>query len=351
MIRGGFATFFLLIWSAGAAAHSGGTTGFASVAVSGHTVRYSLTLHDIPPGPLAEQMRLGQPGVAPDYQPLIGAIREKIRLANDGSACAPSGGQLLAPSAASISITGTVDFTCAGEVRELRIRDDMADVLGAFHHTLALLVAPGGSEQFTFEAEMREMIWSPGQKARAVRAAGSYFPLGVAHVLSGYDLLLFLLVLMLRGGGCVRLIEIIAAFTAAHSVTLALAAFNLVTIPGRLAGALVAASIAFVAAENLFPKYAISRRWAVSLAFGLVHGFALAQALREISLPRGNPAASLLNFYLGIEAGQALIVLLIVPILVLMRSKPWEPKLVATISAIVLAVGLFLFVERTLLGI
>lgn len=351
MIRGGFATFILLFWSAVAGAHSGGTTGFASVAVSGHTVRYSLTLHDVPPGPLAEQMRLGQPGVAPDYQQLIEAIRGKIRLANDGAPCAPSGGQLLAPSAASISITGTVNFTCAGEVRELSIRDDMADVLGASHHTLTLLLAPGGSEQVTFEAELREMIWSPGQKARAVRAAGSYFPLGFAHVLGGHDLLLFLLVLMLRGGGWVRLLGIIAAFTAAHSITLALAAFDLLTIPDRLAGALVAASIAYVAAENLFPQYAIARRWAVSLVFGLAHGFAFAQALREIGMPRGNPAASLLNFNLGIEAGQAFVVLLIVPILVLIRSEPWEPKLVATISAIVLAVGLFLFVERSLFGV
>jgi hypothetical protein len=351
MIRGGFAAFFLLIWSAVAGAHSGGTTGFASVAVSGHTVRYSLTLHDIPPGPLAERMRLGQPGVVPDYRPLIEAIREKVRLANDGAACAPAGGQLLAPSADSISITGTVDFTCAGEVRELSIRDDMADVLGASHHTLTLLVGPGGSDQFTFETEMRELVWPIGHKARAVRPAGSHFPLGIAHVLSGYDLLLFLLVLMLRGGGWVRLLQIIAAFTAAHSVTLALAAFDLVTIPDRLVGALVAASIAYVAAENLFPKYAVSRRWAVSLVCGLVHGFAFAQALREIGMPRENLAASLLNFNLGIEAGQAMVVLLIVPILMLMRGKPWERKLVATISAIVLAVGLFLFVERAPFGV
>jgi len=346
MMRGGFATFFLLIWSAVAGAHSGGTTGFASVAVSGHTVRYSLTLHDIPPGPLAERMRLGQPGVAPDYQPLIEVIREKIRLANDGAACAPTAGHLLAPSPDSISVTGTVDFTCVGEVRELSIRDDMADVLGASHHALTLLLGAGGSDQFTFEAAMREAIWTPGQKARAVRAAGNYFPFGFAHVLSGYDLLLFLLVLMLRGGGWVRLLQIIAAFTVAHSVMLSLAAFDYLIIPDRLTGALVAASFAYVAAENLFPKYAISRRWAVALVFGPVHGFAFAQALRDIGMPHKNLAASLLNFNLGIEAGQAFVVLLIVPILVLMRDKPWEPKLVATISAIVLAIGLLLFFER-----
>ncbi len=350
MNRGGFAIFLLLIWSAVTGAHSGGTTSLASVAVTGHTVRYSLTLHDIPPGPLAEQMRFGQPGITPDYQPLLQAIREKIRFTNGDVACAPSGEQLLAPSAASISITGTVVFTCAAEVRELGIRDDMADMLGASHHTLTLLVAPEGSDQFTFEAAMREMIWTPGQKARAVRAAGSYFPLGFAYVLGGYDLLLFLLVLMLRGGGWVRQLGIIAAFTAAHSAALALAAFGLLTISDRLAASLIAASIAYIAAENLFPKYAITRRWAVSLVFGLLVGFSFAQALREIGLPREHAAASMLNFNLGIEAGLAFVVLLIVPILALMHSKPWEPKLVATISAIVLTVGLFLFVERALLG-
>jgi hypothetical protein len=349
MMRGSFATF-LLVWSTLASAHSGGTLSFASIAVSGHTVRYSLTLHDIPPGPLAERMHLGQPGVAADYNPLLNAIREKIRFTNDGAVCAPEGGQLHAPSAASISITGTVDFSCASEVRELIIRDDMADVLGASHHTLTLLVGPHGSEQFTFEAETREAIWPPGQKARAVLAVGSFFPLGVAHVLGGYDLLLFLLVLMLRGGGWVRLLGILAAFTAASSVTLAFAAFEVVTFPDRLIGTAIAVSIVFVAAENLFPKYAVARRWTVSLGFGLVHGFAFAQGLREVGLPRDHLAASLLNFNLGIEAGQAIVLLLIVPILVLMRGKPWEPKLVATLSAIVLAFGVFLMVERAFFG-
>jgi len=350
MIRGGFAILFLLAWSAVTGAHSGGNTSFASVAVSGHTVRYSLTLHDIPPGPLAERMHLGQPGVAVDYQPLMQAIHEKIRFLNDGAACMPSAGQLIAPSADSISITAIVDYSCAGEVRELGIRDDMADVLGSSHHTLTLLVEPRGSEQVTFEAEMREAIWPPGQKARVVLAAGNYFPLGFAHVLSGYDLLLFLLVLTLRSRGWGSLLAIIAAFTAAHSATLALAAYGLLPLPGQLAGVLVAAAIAYVAAENLFPKYMIARRWIVSVGFGLAHGLAFAQGLREIGLPRDHVAVSLLAFNLGIEAGQAIVLLLTLPILALAHGKPWEPKLVAILSAIVLALGVFLFVDRAFFG-
>jgi len=340
---------FVTLFAFPAQAHQGGTTGFASVTVSGQTLRYSLTLSDIPmPSPLAEEMGFGQPGIAPDYWPLVNAIAGKIHFTNGGEACAAGPGQVVPPTSTTISITAIVDFVCLGEVRELGIRDDLFDAAGPNLHTLAKIEWPGGVQQFVFASEARETTVSVGASTEAARAAGSYFPFGVAHVLSGYDLLLFLLVLMLRGGGWVRLLEIIAAFTAAHSATLALAAFGFLTIPDPLAGSLVAASIAYVAAENLFPKYAVSRRWAVSLVFGLVHGFAFAQALREVGLPRENLAASLLNFNLGIEAGQAIVVLLIVPIVILMRSKPWEPKLVATLSAIVLAVGLFLFVERAL---
>jgi hypothetical protein len=343
------ASFAALVFPA--QAHQGGTTGIASIAIGDTSIRYSLTLSDVPmPSPLAEQMGFGQAGVTPDYKPLARAVAEKIRFTNDGEACVAAPGQIVPPSAAAVTVTAIVDFVCPGKIRELGIRDDLFDVAGPNLHTLARIEWPGGVQQFVFASEARATTVSVGASTEATRGAGSYFPLGFAHVLSGYDLLLFLLVLMLRSGW-VRLLKIIAAFTAAHSVTLALAALNLVTIPDRLAGTLVAASIAFVAAENLFPKYAISRRWAVSLVFGLVHGFAFAQALRAIGLPLENLAASLLNFNLGIEAGQAIVVLLIVPILVLMRSKPWEPKLVAAISSMVLAVGLFLFFERAFLGI
>jgi len=343
---------FVTLFAFPAQAHQGGTTGVSSIAIGDTSIRYSLTLPDVPmPSPLAEEMGFGQPGIAPDYRPLAKAVAEKIRFTHDGEACVAAPGQIVPPSATAVTVSAIVDFVCPGKIRELGIHDDLFDVAGPNLHTLARIEWAGGVQQFVFASEARETTVSVGASTEAVRVAGSYFPLGAAHVLRGYDLLLFLLVMMLRGGGWVRLLQIIAAFTAAHSVTLALAALNLVTIPDRLAGALVAASFAYVAAENLFPKYAISRRWAVSVVFGLVHGFAFAQVLREIGLPRGNLAASLLNFNLGIEAGQALVVVLIVPILVLTHSKPWEPKLVATISAIVLAVGLFLFVERALIGV
>ena len=107
--------------------------------------------------------------------------------------------------------------------------------------------------------------------------------LGIEHILTGYDHLLFLLALILRGGNIWSLLKIITAFTLAHSITLALAAFNIMVLPGRLVEAIIALSIAYVAAENLFLRKALSHRWAVSFLFGLVHGFAFSNVLRELA--------------------------------------------------------------------
>lgn len=341
-----FVLLVLLGWTNLVAAHTGGMTGFATITVGDKSVRYSLTLADIPPGPLAEQMHLGQPGATPDYRPLIATISEKIHFSSDGATCTAFEGRVEPPSATSVSIKGTVDFNCPGEIRKLTIRDDMSEALGGNQHTLALIVWSGGSQQFAFGGDATETSVMIAEPARASRGAGSFFSLGIEHILTGYDHLLFLLVLILRGGGLLQLFKIVTAFTIAHTVTLGLAVFDVIVLPGTLVEAVIALSIAYVAAENLFPKYAVSRRWAVSFLFGLVHGFGFSSVLKEIGLPKDNLIWSLLNFNLGVEAGQAAVVLLLVPILMRIRQRSWEPKLAMTLSAIVLVVGLVLFVER-----
>src|SRR5579859_324037 len=335
-----FALLLLLTWTGLASAHTGGMTGLATITIGEKSVSYKLTLSDIPPGPLAEQMHLGQPGATPDYRPLITTISEKIHFASDGAACAAAEGRIVPPSATSISITGTVDFNCPGDIHKLTIRDDMSEALGSSQHTLALILWSGGSQQFAFGADARETSVAVAEQARASRGAGSFFPLGVEHILTGYDHLLFLLALMLRGGGLWSLLKIITAFTIAHSITLALAALDVIVLPGTLVESVIALSIAYVALENLLPRYAASRRWAVSFLFGLVHGFGFSSVLREIGLPKENLLLSLLNFNLGVEVGQLTVVLLVVPILMRMKSRPWEPVVVATVSGIIFAVGL-----------
>jgi hypothetical protein len=340
----------LMAFLGNASAHTGGMTGFATITISGKLVRYNLTLSDVPPGPLADQMQLGKPGVAPDFTALVKAISEKIHVIGDGARCLATDRRIVAPTTKPASLTGTVDFTCPAEISRLTIRDDMSEVMGGSQHTLAAIVWAGGSQQFAFGSDARETTVTVSEAPHASRGAGSFFPLGIEHILTGYDHLLFLLALMLRGGGLWSLLKIITAFTIAHSITLALAALDIVVLPGALVESIIALSIAYVALENLLPRYAVSRRWAVSFLFGLVHGFGFSSVLREIGLPKENLVLSLLNFNLGVEVGQLTVVLLVVPVLMRLRSRKWEPSLVATVSGVILAVGLALFIDRAFLG-
>jgi len=104
-----------------------------------------------------------------------------------------------------------------------------------------------------------------------------------------------------------------------------------------------------VAAENLFLRPLVSRRWLVSFGFGLVHGFGFSSVLREIGLPTQGLVLSLFGFNAGVELGQALVVAAVLPALVLLRNTRGEAPLVRRASLAILLVGAVLFVERTLL--
>jgi hydrogenase/urease accessory protein HupE len=332
-----------------ASAHTGGSTGFATVTVSGQTVRYSLALAMPSISPqIADAMHLGQPGAMPDYQPLLRAAEQKIKITSNGQPCEPGPGSITPPSAEGANIAIILYFACAQSPKELTIHDDLFDVLGADYHTLAKIEWPGGMEQFAFQPDARETTITIATIGESSRGVGSFFLLGIEHILTGYDHLLFLLALILRGGNLWSLFKIVTAFTIAHSITLALAALNVVTLPEQLVEATIALSIAYVAAENLFMRKAASHRWAVSFLFGLVHGFGFSNVLRELGLPKEGLLWALLNFNLGVETGQAIAVLAVTPLLLWLRQFKWEPRAIMMTSVMVLAVGITLFVERVL---
>ena len=333
-----------------AAAHTGGSTGYASVLVSGNAVRYSLTLSPAALSPeLRDEIRLARAGRAASREKLLGLIRAKLKLRTAGGGCEAGPGFVESLSLEVESVTLVVDFVCALPMRELVIRDDIFDVLGPDHHTLAKIESPRATEQFAFAPDAREARVTLGDDGEVGRGSVSFFLLGVHHILSGYDHLLFLLGLILRGGRMLSLFKIITAFTVAHSVTLALAVLDVVVLPDRLVEAVIALSIALVAADNLSPRPAVPRRWVVSFLFGLVHGFGFSAGLRELGLPRQGLVLSLLGFNLGVEAGQALVIALVLPGLVLLRQTRWEARMVASSSLAILVIGLVLFVERVFL--
>lgn len=149
--------------------------------------------------------------------------------------------------------------------------------------------------------------------ADASPAVSAYFVLGVEHLLFGIDHILFVIGLVLFINGPWTLIKTITAFTAAHSITLALSVLELVKLPPGPVEAVIALSIVFLARELMVPEAARSRAtlaapWIMAFAFGLLHGFGFAGALADIGLPGDQLALSLLFFNLGIEAGQLAVV-------------------------------------------
>ena len=327
-----------------AVAHKGGTTGYATVSVAGQTVRYALSLPD---GLIAGD-------AARDLRDLAAAVTRHIAVEADGAACSGVPAEMRPPSAGRASIEVVVLYACAAPIRNLSIRDDMDAVLGTDHHTIADIQWPGGARQVVFEKEHRVVsIAVTGDAAPDRRTPStfvSYLRLGVEHILLGFDHVLFVVALILRGGRLLSLIAIVTAFTVAHSITLALSVLGLVTLPAQIVEPVIALSIAYVAFENLTMKSVMSRRWAVSFLFGLVHGFGFAGALAEVGLPASGLAAALIGFNLGVEVGQALIVGALLPVIMWLQRFSWEPRLTKVSSAAIMAVGLALLTERALFG-
>lgn len=150
---------------------------------------------------------------------------------------------------------------------------------------------------------------SPGP----LEVIGTYTGLGVEHILTGFDHLLFVLALMIIVRGRRQLLVTITAFTIAHSITLALATLDVVRVPGPPVEATIALSIVFVAAEILRQRQgrkslAASKPWLIAFTFGLLHGLGFAGALAEVGLPQNAVPLALLFFNVGVEIGQLLFI-------------------------------------------
>jgi len=170
----------------------------------------------------------------------------------------------------------------------------------------------GQTSVYTFTTAQRSthLFGSADDKRGMGEIARAYSVLGVEHILSGFDHLLFVVALLFLVGFNRRLLITITAITAAHSLTLALSALGLLTLRSPPVEATIALSIVLVAAEALHDGRTLARRWpaVVAFLFGLVHGLGFAGALKEIGLPQNHLTVALLTFNVGVELGQLLVV-------------------------------------------
>ena len=180
-----------------------------------------------------------------------------------------------------------------------------------------------------------------------------FFVMGVEHILTGYDHLLFLLGLLIAISQFRATLWVITCFTLAHSTTLALAAFDIVHISGRIVEPLIALTIIYVGAENLLSSGAPSGRWRLTLIFGMVHGLGFATELKEklAGAIGARITVPLFSFNLGVELGQIAVAALVLPLIFWMRSEPvLLQRSVPVCSAFVMLAGAWWLVQRTLLA-
>jgi len=236
----------------------------------------------------------------------------------------------------------TLAFRSEHALRDIAIRCEPLTELGADHTTLARIDTREGSRQFLFRPGVTYRP-APGALAQALE----FLKLGIVHIFVGYDHIAFLLGLLLAGGSTLTIVKIVTAFTAAHSVTLSLAALEVVTLSPVVVEAGIALSIVYVAAENLFTRRP-QGRWIVSFLFGLVHGFGFAGVLKELALPASALVGSLITFNVGVEIAQVAIVALVVPALYGLTRTRLHAPLTRMASVVILSLGLFWLYQRVL---
>jgi hydrogenase/urease accessory protein HupE len=219
-----------------------------------------------------------------------------------------------------------------------------------FHQTFLNVYEDGAlRQQAVFGATGGEREYYAGSVQGRLAVVRTFVAAGIHHILIGPDHILFLVGLLLLGGGWWPLTRIVTAFTIGHSITLSLAALDLVAPPAQVVEPAIALSIVFVGADNLLVGTTGRdvRAW-IALAFGLVHGFGFASVLRELGLPREALGWSLFSFNLGVEIGQLLIVAAVAGALALVRqrSHALAQRLALAGSVVVIAAGAYWFVER-----
>jgi hydrogenase/urease accessory protein HupE len=284
----------------------------------------TLTLTEVEPGRFTVRFQAG----APSLQRLEAAPAEfpaPCRLDGPDLTCGPSGlaGTITFPWLEGTMTRLMVDVEWLGGGRLLRI-------VTASARTLTVYGGSGGV------ASLKPVVLD-------------YTRLGVEHILTGFDHLLFVVALTLLVRKRRRLVATITAFTVAHSLSLAATVLGLVSVPSAPVEAAIALSIVLVCAECLRPADTLTHRapWLVAFAFGLLHGLGFASALMEIGLPGKHIPAALFCFNLGVELGQLAVIGAVLGLRALaLRLRPPSPRLTRAVVYAMGATAAFWSVDR-----
>ncbi|WP_136420089.1 HupE/UreJ family protein [Herbaspirillum sp. ST 5-3] len=252
---------------------------------------------------------------------------------------------------------------CDGAIDTLDIRYTLLFDIDPQHKGLLKIDHAGRLLTGIFSAERPSQSFSLNAGNR-LNTVVDYTKNGVWHIWIGFDHILFLLSLLLPAvllcqnrqwqpspdfkSSLVDVLKIVTAFTVAHSMTLTLAALQIVSLPSRLVESAIAASVALAAVNNVIPLFR-GRRWLAALIFGLVHGFGFASVLTDLGLPRSSLLLALVSFNVGVELGQLGIVLLFLPLAHLLRTTLFYRRVLLPGGSVAISViGTVWLLERAL---
>lgn len=262
------------------------------------------------------------------------------------------------------------DVSCPAAEGALDLRYTLLAELDPTHRGLLRLSEGGAVRTAVLDPTGPAQRFEPGA-TNAGTTFVQFLREGVWHIWIGIDHVLFLLSLLLpavllwaatrwepapsQRAALIDVAKIVTAFTAAHSITLTLAALGLVSLPSRLVESAIAASVVLAALNNVFPRLQ-RRRWAMAFGFGLIHGFGFASVLAELALPQDALVLALVAFNVGVELGQLAIVAVFVPLAFAVRATAFYRRVVLVGGSwLIAALAAVWFVERafevTLLGL
>lgn len=324
-----------------------GDLSYSDVVVHGATVDYRLRFatHLIPGFAADSVGKITRRDVVAREGEIAAWLSGTLKVAIDGAPCAPSLLDSIGPDRNDDLIL-IARYACPAEGDSLRIEFRAFDKTLPNFQNIASIQLGGRTTAFVFTPMSPLLtIGEDGRAEQTDTGFGRFFVLGVEHIWTGYDHLAFLLALLLPGGTLARLAGIVTAFTIAHSITLGLAALGILTLPVRPVEVAIAASVVIAALDGLRP-HAHDRRWLLTFAFGLVHGFGFAGVLRQAGLPSNAVALPLLAFNLGVEAGQLVVVVLTVPLIRAAAGSRRGPAVLRMTSLAIAALGAFWLASR-----
>ncbi|MFJ5861277.1 HupE/UreJ family protein [Pseudarthrobacter sp. NPDC092439] len=341
-----------------ASAHVRDSTGYSRVTADGPSVSYDLSLEY---AMLARAVDLGPDAVSASDETrqkaaltagrgnLEAYLADRITLFLDGAACQPDLAGTDIKNRDGVPYAELkLEYSCGASAGSYLIKYGVfreTDAVADDHSNIVNYRLGGVEGQAVLDGSNAELAVGEGS---AARAAARFAAMGVEHILSGLDHVLFVVALALGAANVRSLLGVVSMFTLAHSITLISALLGWIRLPAEVVEPLIALSIAFVAAENLLG--ATRRRLPAVFVFGLLHGLGFAGSLRVTDEFSWSLVTSLLSFNIGIEAGQAFLLLAAFPLILLARRLRWSVPVLRGATATVAAVGLFWFIERFLLA-